>query len=337
MSDNENEEFEDRGRKRSRVLSEAHIASSAAQHHYDSSFVRTDEHRNRLFRIEAEALVGARAAQAGGARYAAVDDANAADLADEDRDDGDGDGDGDSVASEDRKQAGGPRVGLPAYLRQRVNAVQDAAAQPRRKRVRFEENGERLHEEFRRDIMQVQAGQEDQMDDVKEEIELPVQYVPLHNNAWYNDDEDAYSSDCFLCKYPALVKHGGSRMDRLIAMMNDNYGRISNQELANAVQLYYNKNIRFYERDAHDAFPAWSKKTIIEHVEKHSPTAVGMNLRTIRDLNSMIDVIQQESLCVLDADQNRSLDPKNTKLYLQLVKARRECMRDNERYTSSRH
>lgn len=169
-----------------------------------------------------------------------------------------------------------------------------------------------------------------------EAIDVPVQYVPLHDTRWQLDDEDAKSPHCFLCAYPGITTHGGTRVQRMMQIISDQYGKISNEMLANAIQAYYNKNVRFFERRPDEAFPPWSKRMIIDHIEKHCPTALTMNNKTVRDMNLMIDVIQEQSLCVLDADNNKNVDSKNAKLLLQLVKERRACMREVERLSSIR-
>lgn len=173
-------------------------------------------------------------------------------------------------------------------------------------------------------------------DDGEAGMELPVQYVSLYDNRWQRDDADADSPHCFLCKFPGIEQHGGTRVQRMLQLISDRYGKISNEMLANAVQAYYNKNIRYFERRPNEAFPPWSKRMIIDHIERHCPTMLAMNYKTVRDMNSMIDVIQEQSLCVLDADNNKSVDQKNAKLLLQLVKERRACMREVERLTSTR-
>lgn len=347
MSDNEQE------------LEEQHhvsIHSSSSVQHHNESFVRTDEHERRLFQIQINQGPNNIMVQGGRARRTgAVRGGGLAQVAldyvrsNADADAGAEDCDSDSASSSGSDSSGSTQSRLlPPYLKRRLHAVHAARAHqpeahsrgPRRKRRRkdpqpppeLEHEPQRAHEP-----MVAPEQKDEQAPEEPEEpaVDMPVMYVPLHNNSWQRRDPDANADICFLCTYQGVARRGGQRIENMQNLISDNYGRVSNETLAVAVQKYYNAHIRYFERDPGDEFPAWSQHMIIEHIERHAPTALGVNLRAVRDFTRMIDLLQDKALCVVDADNNKTIDQKNAKLLLQFVRERRACMREVDRLSGT--
>lgn len=155
------------------------------------------------------------------------------------------------------------------------------------------------------------------INEIQADIEPPVNYTKLEDDAWMRDDPCKDSKECFLC----MFKGSSTPVRNLQLMISENYGRVSNEQLAKQIQTLYQNTVQkpsLAEYGEEGKLPDWSWRSIIEHVEIHAPRPIGMVHRTIKDLNNMIHIVRDNMLCIVEPDGRKTLDLKSTNLLLKL-------------------
>jgi len=159
--------------------------------------------------------------------------------------------------------------------------------------------------------------------------DVPIAYAPLDEcDALLRDDTHAMSKSCFLCEYNSKSEQPSSILTQLLVLMDETYGRVSNYQFAQYVQSYYEKHIRWRERNPGNELPAWSLQTIIDHVEYHAPKPKYIALRVARDMNRMLQVLSRNCIVTIDGDGVKGLDKGNVAMYLKIQKELRCTIRE---------
>ena len=141
----------------------------------------------------------------------------------------------------------------------------------------------------------------------------------------YPDDEhdgESTSGECFACVYGAkfssddATKKSKHIFDDMVSIITNMYGRTSNETLVNMVYAFYEQEIRRYFN-----YPAWSKRSIWEHIYMHTQDENVQTCEAMQTLTAAIELLRDKGLCQKTAE-GVQLDHKNTRLFMDMVKTR---------------
>ena len=100
------------------------------------------------------------------------------------------------------------------------------------------------------------------VDDIERERKIKRRKKDLKDDAskcfgclWYNDKSDAISGRC---------------MNRLLSIIEENYGQIANEALSRVAHLYFKHNIYLPMKKLGKSVPLWRSRHIQQHIEEHS-------------------------------------------------------------------
>jgi hypothetical protein len=146
------------------------------------------------------------------------------------------------------------------------------------------------------------------------------------------NDWQAWCRDwCFFCdttQDPHQYTVNGEYL-LLQRLITDHYSSMDMRTLCAKVQAEYNKHLRPYAPGQRE----WTVRSIRDHITEHAPSDYVMTAQAIRTINSCMTTLQYSGLCSKNTRKpdERTLNAKNGRLYLDLVKSRQALMRDAER------
>lgn len=146
------------------------------------------------------------------------------------------------------------------------------------------------------------------------------------SNVEEQEDSDDWPDFCFLCHCTQIDDEilENPRYHKLLDLIEENYIHMDPRRMAKMVQDEYNREIRAHN----EQYPVWRQQMILEHVEKHAPTPRVMAEDALRTVNNAVRVLRDCGMFVKEVGGSRvALDPKNTIMYLRLLKERSSLVR----------
>lgn len=143
---------------------------------------------------------------------------------------------------------------------------------------------------------------------------------------------------CFFCRYSQdpYEQEQDPRYMRLLQIIEDNYGKCTNVHLAQMVSRYYQENFKEKKRGRKHK---WSLHSIIYHIERVNPTEYVKLHRTLRNLDTMKQILIDENTRMVYEGGGESLNSTSIKAYRELLRDELLVMREmrEQRMRSSMH
>lgn len=141
------------------------------------------------------------------------------------------------------------------------------------------------------------------------------------------EGEVSYRDDCFGCSFIGEDAAGATASEEIIALMNmmrKSVARTSPVNLARSVARQYKKiqeNVNANLELGQTSWPDWTEAMILEHLRYHINDPEINTWFTMYDLKEMRKIALKASVVRNEDTGDLSMDEKQTKVYLELLKA----------------
>lgn len=145
-------------------------------------------------------------------------------------------------------------------------------------------------------------------------------------------DPAAERNWCFLCEV-SMEETRNVHFHALVDHLYGKYGTLDNAALTRVAQTMYNRHLRrLMPLRQH-----WRRRTILAHVETHTPTNLIIRTNITHQLHALLQHLSNCGLkrVPVEGDEPPSIDIDNTKLYLATVNTLARTMNDMERSAAS--